>query len=176
MKKEASDSAPTPTLGALLFVKNGLLDQSFSEGAIICGWKDIARYMGMAVRTVQRYEHYGLPIRRPTSKVKGFVIATKAELDAWIKAKPLTKSLSVQPKLLERRAASFELFKVAIDNHRRLRGEMTKVRNEVQTSVERLRLTLLASLSTISPALSTLEHSQATPVESQSVPSLTNQL
>ena len=33
---------------------------------ILKGWKDIAKYLGTAVRTVQRWELLGLPIRRPT--------------------------------------------------------------------------------------------------------------
>ena len=36
------------------------------ESAVLSSWKDIARYMGKGVRTVQRWErHLGLPVRRP---------------------------------------------------------------------------------------------------------------
>jgi len=51
----------------------------------LSGWKEIASYLGMGVRTVQRYEReMGLPIHRPTGKSRGTVIATKAELDRWL--------------------------------------------------------------------------------------------
>jgi hypothetical protein len=52
---------------------------------IIIGWKEIANYLGKAVRSVQRYEvGLALPIRRPAGKSRGAVFATKPELDAWI--------------------------------------------------------------------------------------------
>ena len=36
------------------------------ESAVLSSWKDIAKYMGKGVRTVQRWErHLGLPVRRP---------------------------------------------------------------------------------------------------------------
>ena len=51
------------------------------------GWKQIANYLGMGVRTVQRYEReQGLPIHRPAGKSAGSVVATKAELDRWVTA------------------------------------------------------------------------------------------
>jgi hypothetical protein len=54
---------------------------------ILSGWKDIANYMGKGVRTVQRYEReLGLPVRRPSGRTKGSVLATKPELDVWIHA------------------------------------------------------------------------------------------
>jgi hypothetical protein len=56
---------------------------------IFSGWKDIANYLGKGVRTVQRYERdLHLPIHRPAGKPHAAVIATKAELDGWVKASP----------------------------------------------------------------------------------------
>jgi hypothetical protein len=61
---------------------------------IISGWKEIANYLGKAVRSVQRYElGLALPIHRPAGKSRGVVFATKPELDAWITA----DSLRVNP-------------------------------------------------------------------------------
>ena len=54
------------------------------------GWKQIARYLGKGVRSVQRYEReLGLPIHRLGGKSAGPVIATKAELDRWVKGNPV---------------------------------------------------------------------------------------
>jgi hypothetical protein len=54
---------------------------------IFSGWKEIANYFGKGVRTVQRYEReLRLPVRRPAGKSHAAVIATKAELDAWVAA------------------------------------------------------------------------------------------
>jgi hypothetical protein len=56
----------------------------------LSGWKEIANYLGKGVRTVQRYERYlGFPVRRPAGRSRAAVIATKAELDAWVAASPI---------------------------------------------------------------------------------------
>jgi hypothetical protein len=49
-------------------------------------WKDIARYMGKGVRTVQRWEQdFGLPVRRPNgAEHKTAVIADSRDLDKWL--------------------------------------------------------------------------------------------
>jgi hypothetical protein len=39
---------------------------------ILKGWKDIAKYLGCGVRTVQRWEKLGLPVRRPAHRVASF--------------------------------------------------------------------------------------------------------
>jgi len=53
------------------------------------GWKEIAKYLGKGVRTVQRYElEMGLPIHRPRGEASSTVIASKAELDDWVLAGP----------------------------------------------------------------------------------------
>lgn len=47
-------------------------------------WKEIAAYLGKAVRTVQRWESAeGLPVRRLNQDRPGSVFAYKAELDDW---------------------------------------------------------------------------------------------
>jgi hypothetical protein len=54
---------------------------------IFSGWKEIANYFGKGVRTVQRYEReLRLPVHRPAGRSHAAVIATKAELDAWVAA------------------------------------------------------------------------------------------
>jgi hypothetical protein len=50
-------------------------------------WKEIARYMGRSVRTVQRWEReLKLPVHRPRRKVHSPVCAFRHELDAWLRA------------------------------------------------------------------------------------------
>lgn len=46
------------------------------------GWKEIAEYLGVSVRTAQSLERAGLPVRR-LSGPKGRVFAFAGELDAW---------------------------------------------------------------------------------------------
>ncbi len=52
---------------------------------ILTGWKDIAKYLGCGVRTVQRWEKLSLPVRRPTKGARSAVMAISEELDAWLK-------------------------------------------------------------------------------------------
>lgn len=52
---------------------------------ILNGWKEIASYLGRGVRTVQRWEQFGLPVRRPKGSDRSAVLALSEELDAWIK-------------------------------------------------------------------------------------------
>jgi CheY-like chemotaxis protein len=53
---------------------------------ILNGWKEIAQHLGRGVRTVQRWEILGLPVRRPRSKSRSAVVAFADELDSWLKS------------------------------------------------------------------------------------------
>jgi len=55
---------------------------------LLTGWKSIASYLGAGVRTVQRWEVYGLPVRRPLGNVRGPVLAYTDDLERWVKARP----------------------------------------------------------------------------------------
>ncbi len=55
-------------------------------------WKDIARYLGKGVRTVQRWEReFGLPVRRPNGALldarKAPVAADPGDLQAWLRSR-----------------------------------------------------------------------------------------
>jgi hypothetical protein len=56
------------------------------ETTVLSSWKDIARYMGKGVRTVQRWErHLGLPVRRPNgASHKSAVLLNRNDLDTWL--------------------------------------------------------------------------------------------
>lgn len=52
---------------------------------ILSGWKQIAKHLDRGVRTVQRWEGFGLPTHRPKGKNRAAVCAYSEELDAWLK-------------------------------------------------------------------------------------------
>ena len=57
---------------------------------VLNSWKDIAHYVGLGVRTVQRYEEeIGFPIRRTHGNSRSSVFAMRAEVDAWLLTLPL---------------------------------------------------------------------------------------
>lgn len=67
------------------------------------GWKEIAAYIGRGVRTVQRWEALGLPVRRPNSRLRSAVVSTAAEIDAWLdhcgdgrQSRPLTAAWATE--------------------------------------------------------------------------------
>jgi hypothetical protein len=61
---------------ATLHTKVGLLNS----------WKEIATYLGRGVRTAQRWEKYGLPVRRLAPGPRASVIADARDIDRWIQS------------------------------------------------------------------------------------------
>lgn len=53
---------------------------------LLCGWKEIANYMHLGVRTVQRWQAIGLPVRRVKKSRRAPVIALAEDLDAWARS------------------------------------------------------------------------------------------
>jgi hypothetical protein len=65
------------------------------DSTVLTCWKDIARYLGKGVRTVQRWErHLGLPVRRPTgASQKSAVVLHRGDVDAWLATRFSARSL-----------------------------------------------------------------------------------
>lgn len=55
---------------------------------ILKGWKDIAKYLGCGLRTAQRWEALGLPVRRPAHRLRSAVVALTKDLDGWVENDP----------------------------------------------------------------------------------------
>ena len=109
----------------------------------LSGWKEIAAYLRKGVRTVQRYErHMGLPVRRPAGKEQGSVLATRAELDAWVRAQPCREALQLKRPLPNISTPAFSALKNGVANMRRLHEEMSQLREELRASVETLQSSL----------------------------------
>jgi hypothetical protein len=70
-----------------------------SGASVLHSWKEISAYVGLGVRTVQRYEvHLGLPIHRPAAKTRCAVMAFSDELDVWLRNSPTRDELPAVPK------------------------------------------------------------------------------
>jgi hypothetical protein len=89
---------------------------------VLSGWKEIARYLKRGVRTVQRWEHFGLPVHRPNGAERSAVTALSQELDAWVAAAP-------------KRAATVAELQAEIA---RLRAENELLRRQVSSSISSL--------------------------------------
>jgi hypothetical protein len=112
----------------------------------LSGWKEIANYLGKGVRTVQRYEReLGLPVRRPAGKPWGSVVATKAELDAWVEASPIRQAFSLaRPQQEAQRLATTTALKAGMAEMVKLRDQMMALRAEVSLSVQLLQESVYA--------------------------------
>jgi hypothetical protein len=76
---------------ANLCVLSGSPNRNTSDGGTmttLTGWKEISTFLRRGVRTVQRWESLGLPIRRIKGGRSGPVFAFAEELEAWEKATP----------------------------------------------------------------------------------------
>jgi hypothetical protein len=51
---------------------------------ILNSWKEIASYLRCSVRTAQRLERSGMPVRRPAGHLRSAVVAFTDEVDAWM--------------------------------------------------------------------------------------------
>jgi hypothetical protein len=112
----------------------------------LSGWKDIARYLGKGVRTVQRYEReFGLPVRRLAGTRRSSVIATKAELDGWIAASPIREAFQLPQTVLDNETPLRE-FRQHVKEMHRLREEAAELRVAIRASLDLLRDNLRSAL------------------------------
>ena len=110
---------------------------------ILSGWKEIGNYLGKGVRTVQRYERlHGLPVRRPAGKPWGSVVATKAEIDAWVAASPVREGLQLLRPATKSSLATWADIQNGAAEMKRLTKEMTELRLELRSSVRLLRTSI----------------------------------
>ena len=65
------------------------------ESTVLTSWKEIARYLGKGVRTVQRWEQdFGLPVRRPIGAVqKSAVLLHREDVDTWLATRFSARSM-----------------------------------------------------------------------------------
>lgn len=112
-----------------------------NQNEILSGWKEIARYLGRGVRTVQRYEHeLGLPTRRISGHRSGSVMATKSDLDSWVNSRPIVQSSDTQ------QTAQIHLgsaLRNSLRERSRLHSEMMTLRKELKENIREIRQEIL---------------------------------
>jgi hypothetical protein len=114
---------------------------------LLSSWKEIAAYLRKGVRTVQRYEYQlGLPVRRPAGKPRASVVATRAEIDAWIAASPIRSEFRLARAATNSTSTQVtKSVKEGIVEMHTLRGQMMELRAEIRTALH-LLMTSLATL------------------------------
>lgn len=117
------------------------------NSAVLTSWKEIARYMGKGVRTVQRWEQdFGLPVRRPMGSDKKAVLARPRDLDAWLALRcethatcvkerdPRTATLMVRTNL----AAELETSRMLREVNRAMRSELSSALKALNIQLEQM--------------------------------------
>jgi hypothetical protein len=108
------------------------VDDAKPKACVLNSWKEIAQYVGRAVRTVQRWESLGLPARRLRGKSRSAVLAMTDELDAWLRTAPArhlnpppSKALIQARQLMRQNAELREAMRRVHDDHARTVGTVT---------------------------------------------------
>jgi len=102
---------------------------------LLNSWKEIANYLARGVRTVQRWEKLGLPVRRLGPGSRAPVIADTAEIDHWIfnaRVHDLPVSSMVE------QTASRSFLRESIRQSRELREQMVRLRVSQRVAVKNL--------------------------------------
>lgn len=113
---------------------------------VLTSWKDIARYMGKGVRTVQRWEQdFGLPVRRPQGSNKKAVLARPRDLDAWVALRCGTRAASTVDsgaggEILRRTSD----LRAEIETSRQLRASNQELMAEIRTALQSLQQNLFS--------------------------------
>lgn len=80
----SSDLYPMTEKSSMFLVNPRAAVASKMEARALTSWKDIACYMGKSVRTVQRWERLGLPVRRQSNLIHtASILAYTDELNSW---------------------------------------------------------------------------------------------
>ena len=125
------------------FLVGGLAIESqqpnYTQQEVFRGWKSIAHYLGIGVRTAQRYERgMGLPIRRPCGHPAGSVVAVKADLDSWVQSSPIGREPLDASQRARREQLSAELAK-RLQERAHLHDEMMALRKELKANIRAVR-------------------------------------
>ena len=78
-----------------------LQSDPISTNTVLRSWKDIARYVGASVKTVQRWEHtYEFPVRRVNPSKGSIVFAFPKEVEDWLRRRDLHLEPSIAGTIL----------------------------------------------------------------------------
>jgi hypothetical protein len=120
-----------------------------TKRGLLNSWKEIAMYLGRGVRTAQRWERYGLPVRRLAPGPRASVIADAHDIDAWISGGRThgTAGTTADAPVVFR-----DKLQKTIEQSRQLRSEMAvlqesgrKTLAELVANIHRLDLNLQSS-------------------------------
>jgi hypothetical protein len=122
------------------------------DSTVLSSWKDIAKYLGKGVRTVQRWERQlGLPVRRPNgASQKSAVVLYRGDVDAWVATRFSARSLEKNEAQTTRSSHSRTTLREGIRTARELRTANHALTEQISHSIrmltERCELLTLQSM------------------------------
>lgn len=110
-----------------------------NDSILLTCWKDIARYMGKGVRTVQRWEQtLDLPVRRPRGNAyKSAVMARPEDLDVWLSSRWARRVRENQSNRYVKQQVNLDLG-ASIQTARQLRAANCELVREMSFALETL--------------------------------------
>jgi len=110
------------------------------QPTVLTSWKDIARYMGKGVRTVQRWElDFGLPVRRAEGSNKKAVLARPRDLDAWVATQCSIGHSSHETEPRRTNICRRSSLSVELETYRTLRRDQADLRLELRSALRSLQ-------------------------------------
>lgn len=106
---------------------------------VLHSWKDIARYVGRGVRTVQRWEHdLGFPIHRPRGKERSAVLAFASEIDEWLMNTPIeaTSGNEISDSVGRRFAEFYKKTEMLMARARLLMSNSQKLQEQINQAIK----------------------------------------
>jgi PleD family two-component response regulator len=112
-----------------------------SSTSVLTSWKQVAEYLGKAVRTVQRWErNFGLPVRRQEGAGKNAVVAHPEELQEWLRTFFQKAGVDSKAQTREQELARLRrLTKLMTDRSEELNQRLATVLQSVNAAQVRLR-------------------------------------
>ena len=112
------------------------------ESTVLTSWKDIARYLGKGVRTVQRWEReLGLPVRRPIgASQKSAVLLHRGDVDAWLVTRFSARPVAIKnPRFPGKTPGAFRAdLRASIQTHQQLQDAHQLLTQQISESIRKL--------------------------------------
>lgn len=118
---------------------NASMSVPASRTHLLQSWKEIANYLRRGVRTVQRWQALGLPVRRLGRGPKPPVVADPRDLDRWLQGAQVRGFKTSQPA---ESLANGNVVSDSLQQARRLREQMSVLREFHIASRDRFMATL----------------------------------
>ena len=112
---------------------------------LLSGWKEIANHLHLTVRTAQRWEHLGLPVRRVSESICSPVVAIPDEIELWARTRDVKTDAALPASI-----------KYLVTHLAQLPGTHLKTRRETQELLSDLRALHLEHLRLIKLAYANL--------------------